>query len=291
MVHRQIEGGVFKGELIAAQFAGMQFARLTYNRGIRSSGNSPAGTIAIAIPLSIPQSLHWHGHSLSIDQAILQKSSHGIDFLRKGIFELALAVIEIKALLDAADLTAQPGVESLLLGDAYLVQPNPIALKRFRCHLQNLFKLIQEQPQQLLHPHRQSLIRQDSILLMLDILNANPKSRSPRPLTRYQLMKKAEAILIENLHRPLTIYELCSQLHVSERTLHYGFQEYFGISPMAYFKAQRLNGVRLQLKASSSTETTVADIAAQWGFWHMGQFAKDYKQMFCESPSETLRKD
>ncbi|WP_228015382.1 AraC family transcriptional regulator [Synechocystis salina] len=36
--------------------------------------------------------------------------------------------------------------------------------------------------------------------------------------------------------RPWTVYDLCQQLHVSERTLRYGFQEIFGIGPKAICK-------------------------------------------------------
>ncbi|GHU15365.1 hypothetical protein AGMMS50225_28560 [Betaproteobacteria bacterium] len=34
---------------------------------------------------------------------------------------------------------------------------------------------------------------------------------------------------------------------------------------------------------------TVGDIAARWGFWHLSHFAADYKEMFGELPSDTLR--
>jgi AraC family transcriptional regulator, ethanolamine operon transcriptional activator len=33
---------------------------------------------------------------------------------------------------------------------------------------------------------------------------------------------------------------------------------------------------------------TVQDVAARWGFWHLGQFSLDYKKHFFELPSETL---
>jgi AraC family ethanolamine operon transcriptional activator len=71
--------------------------------------------------------------------------------------------------------------------------------------------------------------------------------------------------------------------------LRYGFQECFGPGPATYLKIQRLNGVRRQLKASAGKGITVSAIALQWGFWQMGQFAKDYKKMFGECPSATLR--
>ncbi|CAG9232914.1 hypothetical protein BVI1335_880001 [Burkholderia vietnamiensis] len=31
------------------------------------------------------------------------------------------------------------------------------------------------------------------------------------------------------------------------------------------------------------------DVAAAWGFWHLSQFATDYRRMFGKRPSETLR--
>ncbi|PSF35006.1 AraC family transcriptional regulator [Aphanothece hegewaldii CCALA 016] len=289
MEHRQLEGGAFEGELIVAQFSGMQFARMTYNRGIRSGGNSPDGMIGIAVPLSVPQSLYWHGYSLSMNEALLQKRSQGVDFLRRGTFSLGLVTIDVDSLLQVAELTERTKVESLVTGKTHLVQPDPIALKRFSLHLQNLFTMIQLQPQQVLKPETQILIRQAFILLMLDLLDSNQNRLALRPSSRYQLIKQAEGILMENLKCPITVYDLCTKLHVSERTLWYGFQECFGMPPMAYLKTQRLNKIRQQLKASTASQTTVTDVATQWGFWHMGQFAKDYKKMFGESPSETLR--
>jgi AraC family ethanolamine operon transcriptional activator len=33
----------------------------------------------------------------------------------------------------------------------------------------------------------------------------------------------------------------------------------------------------------------IGDVAARWGFWHFSQFSADYRRMFGELPSETLR--
>jgi transcriptional regulator GlxA family with amidase domain len=32
------------------------------------------------------------------------------------------------------------------------------------------------------------------------------------------------------------------------------------------------------------------DVANAWGFWHMGQFARNYKRQFGELPSERYRR-
>ncbi len=81
--------------------------------------------------------------------------------------------------------------------------------------------------------------------------------------------------------------ELCEQLHVSRRTLQYCFQDVLGMAPATYLRALRLNGVRRDLRGRAAA--SVQDAAAAWGFWHLSQFATDYRRMFGARPSETLR--
>src|SRR5262249_33546161 len=66
------------------------------------------------------------------------------------------------------------------------------------------------------------------------------------------------------LGNPLPLLDLCRELDVSERSLHYAFQEVRGLSPMAYFRAFRLNAVRQELKTAPDT-ATVHEIAQRWG--------------------------
>ncbi|ONG06847.1 ethanolamine utilization protein EutR [Escherichia coli] len=85
-----------------------------------------------------------------------------------------------------------------------------------------------------------------------------------------------------------TVLDLCNQLHVSRRTLQNAFHAILGIGPNAWLKRIRLNAVRRELISPWSQSTTVKDAAMQWGFWHLGQFATDYQQLFAEKPSLTL---
>ncbi len=290
MVHKQIEPGAFRGELLVAQLGGMQFARMTYNKAIRSWGDSPPGSIAIAFPFAVPEALHWHGYSLPASQALLQKNSVGLDFLRRGNFPLGLVSIDIASLLEAARAADKEQIKSLVLDGTLVIQPEVKSLARLRCHLQHLFHLIQTQAQQVLSTAIGERIRRHFIPLILDVFDLPDNSAPLRPFYRYGLIKQAEAMVMESLDRPLSIFDLCKQLDVSERTLRYGFQEYFGIAPAAYLKMQRLNGAKEQLKSAAEERLTITEVAIKWGFWHMGQFAKDYKKMFGESPSETLRR-
>ena len=54
------------------------------------------------------------------------------------------------------------------------------------------------------------------------------------------------------------------------------YKHHFKVSHQKYVKISNGNGKR------------VSDVVNDWGFWHMGQFAADYRKLFGELPSETL---
>jgi AraC family ethanolamine operon transcriptional activator len=111
-----------------------------------------------------------------------------------------------------------------------------------------------------------------------------------RPPHRARVVRRAEEYMQAHLGDPLSVLDLCREVAVSERTLHYAYQEVRGLSPMTYFKASRLNAVRQELKTTPADAVTVHEIAQRWGFWHTGEFAADYRRLFGELPSETFHR-
>jgi AraC-like DNA-binding protein len=84
--------------------------------------------------------------------------------------------------------------------------------------------------------------------------------------------------------------QLAQTAGVSVRSLQEGFQRGYGMSPMAYLRAVRLERAHEELSASSPDEVTVSGVAARWGFPHASRFAVAYKRRYHCSPSETLRR-
>ena len=85
------------------------------------------------------------------------------------------------------------------------------------------------------------------------------------------------------------IQDLCRAADVSERTLRNIFQEYFGVGPMRLLKMRQLHEIRAALLTADPVHDTVASIAGRFGVWDFSLFARNYKALFGESPSETLR--
>src|SRR5262249_24515819 len=89
-------------------------------------------------------------------------------------------------------------------------------------------------------------------------------------------------------HESVSVLDLCSAIRVCPRTLVYSFRSQLGVSPNRFLLASRLNGVYRDIRSSSSP-ILIRQIAARWGFWHMGRFASYYRELFGESPSATVR--
>jgi len=102
--------------------------------------------------------------------------------------------------------------------------------------------------------------------------------------------KRIENFFERNIGSPVTIGDLSETAGVSERTLQRLFHERFDVSPKTYVNITRLNGVHRALKQAPTPKSKISDIANHWGFWHMGQLAADYKNLFGELPSATLKK-
>lgn len=91
-----------------------------------------------------------------------------------------------------------------------------------------------------------------------------------------------------NLQRSLTIMDIAEAAGVGPRALQIGFQRQFGRSPLKYARQLRLARARDDLLTRADHES-IGDIATRWGFFHLGQFARQYRETYGERPSETKR--
>ena len=100
--------------------------------------------------------------------------------------------------------------------------------------------------------------------------------------------KRALDFIHGNLSNLTSISQVCESIEVPERSLRRWFQRKYQMSPKSYLNKMRLNEVRRSLKTSKS-DSKIFQVASEFNYWHMGQFTKDYKELFNEFPSQTKR--
>jgi len=283
---RQLGRGPFRGHLQFLQLGGIQIFQLGVNRMVHIEGWPPPDSFGCFPVLAENENAVWSGRHLKAGQVRLGKPGQVADHLT------AADHYQLVALALDGDLVRQ---EVPVLGgfdpDKRLAGKEVVTTSLAYCrtlesHLVGLLEMAQVSPDHLAQSGRwieQECLRHFAGLLV----RPNDDCTACQPPHRARVVRRAEDYMQAHLGNPLSVLELCRELGVSERTLHYAFQEFRGLSPMAYFKASRLNAVRQELKAAAGT-TTVGEIAQRWGFRHTGEFAADYRRLFGELPSQTF---
>jgi len=97
---------------------------------------------------------------------------------------------------------------------------------------------------------------------------------------------RAEEYMRAHLSNQITISELLTICGCSRTALYSCFEKTRGYTPMEFLSEQRLQKARRDI-IKASPEATIASIAFNCGFSHLGRFSQLYRKRFGELPSAT----
>jgi AraC-like DNA-binding protein len=103
-------------------------------------------------------------------------------------------------------------------------------------------------------------------------------------------MRRAQDYMQQHLGEALSAPVVAAHCGLSVRRLQALFQVECGMGPLQWLRQQRLHAVRESLLATTLARPSVSATALQFGFSHLGDFAKVYREAFDEAPRETLRR-
>jgi AraC-like DNA-binding protein len=109
-------------------------------------------------------------------------------------------------------------------------------------------------------------------------------------LRHVAIIARFEELLAANYDRPLHLAEICAAIGASERTLRVSCIEHLGMGPVRYLWLRRMHLARRALIQTVPGTATVTEIATANGFWELGRFAVEYRALFGEAPSVSLRR-
>ena len=101
-----------------------------------------------------------------------------------------------------------------------------------------------------------------------------------------KLARDVKRYIADASPRPVHIPALCKRFKVHRRTLFRVFTELVGMPPYEFSRRLRFKAARAALKKRRKSDR-IRDIAIAHGFLEQGRFARDYRQLFGELPSET----
>lgn len=233
---------------------------------------------------------YFCGRPISPDTIMTMRGGDELDFRAPEHFDVVAVSVPVQVLSKYARDIEHRDIEQELQ-NAPVLPASKEHVDEFRGFLLTALQSVSRTPSMLQYPAMQKGLEHALLSSVVKAVgHSDEVARSAAsPTARHAIVSRAQDYMREHVEDPLTVEDLCRVLGVSRRTLQYSFQEVLQLNPVSYLRAMRLNGARRMLKSANPERQSVQDIAARWGFWHLSHFANDYRRMFGELPSETLR--
>jgi AraC family ethanolamine operon transcriptional activator len=284
--HLQLAPGNYQISVDIVHTRNLQLSIITHHVGIHERGSICHGTCAVSLPILLDSSpLYCSGGRMEAEDCPAMQSGEEFDTHAAGGVNYVTIVADA-ALLD------QEAVSLIGRPFASLIRSQRVRIGRQdQQHLvQMVSTLMYGLKNSPLSPAswRQELLEKQLIERLILAIRPQDGENLKCP-NRRKIARKAEQLIRKHLRQNLNVEQLCSLLGCSVRSLHLGFKERYGITPVKYARTMALNGVSRDLRNLPPT-ATISDVAMAWGFCHLGRFSQQYRQLFDELPSVTVER-
>ena len=285
--YEQLSPGQFGGHIHKVDLPELTLLREDTDMALRQRGHMDDSAYGFAMGLRDTPDLIFNGQRVP-PHAIMCGKGDDVDLITPPDFTLIAIVVQRSLLNPLWERMYQKPLASwlekkLVLSSTEVKVNNLRALHLSVLQQASTLALRQNDPQAL----RQ--LRDDILMEWIEALPSQvDTSELPTLERRKKLVDRACELMLSQADEPLSILEVCSRVGTSRRKLNYCFQDVLGTTPVKYLRTLRLNNVRRALR-KAPPDTTIQDVASHWGFWHLSQFSQDYKHLFGELPSTTLR--
>lgn len=129
-----------------------------------------------------------------------------------------------------------------------------------------------------------------AVIVLRCLERDQPWSTATKLSKRMKSLGEVLRVIEETPIAGLNLRDVLARVEVSRRTIEHAFQDRFDISPAVYIKSLRLRSLNRALLVGDAGEASIRGICQQNGFSHLGQLANDYRKLYGELPSATLRR-
>jgi AraC-like DNA-binding protein len=202
----------------------------------------------------------------------------------------SLANMSLNAEDFAAASKAILGCELDIPRETHVIRPAPALLARLQALHKAAYQLSRDMPDALARPATAKSLEHELVHTMVACLAGHPQIGSrPHTDAHFKVIARFEDFLAEKQQEPVYLAEICAAIGISERSLRSCCQKHLSMGPIHYLWLRRMHMARRSLLAADPQSETVTEIATANGFWELGRFSVEYRRLFGESPSATLK--
>ncbi len=168
-------------------------------------------------------------------------------------------------------------------------RPRSAAGRHLRHLHQAAIRMAEARPAALIDIEAAHGLEQQLIHALVECLSAgSPDEETPSARRHRGILARFEDLLQAEPF-PRTA-EIGTALGVSARTLRICCEEQLGMGPAEYVRRRRMQLVHRALRNGNPDAASISAVARRYGFRGIGRFAANYRALFGELPSATLRR-
>ncbi len=128
-----------------------------------------------------------------------------------------------------------------------------------------------------------------TLFLALEVRSSVGSDTRLAPVERAGIARLAEAYIHDNFRKKICIEDVCREAGVGVRSVQRAFSEYFDVTFTEYLRVVRLNALHRALRSANPVTASVAELALDVGFTHLGRMSVEFRRHFGRSPRDVLR--
>lgn len=290
---RLLSAGHFRACVQRLVFPEFSLDSGAYTLPIFASGSFSQGMIALAMAVTCAQPMWANGRWIAAGQVMVFAEDSELN-VRPSPGGWQWAVLLIPRAVLQREAVGRLGRELRLPRVGW--HSRPAAPRDARNLREGVFKVLQEAAdwQGLISPGQLAAQAQLLLGVFIDAVGATDGGPERRGVSscserrRDAVVRQAEEYLRSQLDSAYDSRALSATLGIGERQLERLFRDAYGHGPCHWHQMARLNLARTALLHARGT-VGVTEIATRFGFAHLGRFSVMYRDVFGESPRDTLR--
>ena len=278
--------GQFRARLTQVELDQLRLTAVEESRPRIAFVRVPAGTILVSFPIEEGPAPVWGGTEV--------RTGEMITFGRgQRLHATTLGASRWGAIQTADQQFARYG--SALSGAGFIVppaarwRPPPAAGRELRHLHRAAIRMAEARAGVLTDAQAAHGLEQQLIHALIQCLSAGPAAQETSAGRRHRcILARFEDLL--RADASLSMTEICAELGISERLLRACCKEHLRMGPNRYVRLQRMRQVHRDLRSGTPGTASVSEIAQRYGFRDPGRFAINYRVVYGELPSATLRR-
>lgn len=283
-------GGLFHAQLQRLQFGRCSLDCGAYTLPVFAQGVFGLDVMAIALAVRSSQPMWANGREVACGRLMVFAENHPLDVRSLPGHWQCCVLLATRELLMQTTLHRH-GIEPLLPSSGWRLLAPATAVNARLC---TAILRVLEQASRWTGATPPAVVRATEGQVLGMFVDAMVEGMRPMPVGRgdargrqRELLARADAVMSERMGEDLDLAAWCAAIGIGGRQMERLFHQAHGVGPCRWYKLARLNEARRRLSAQQA-DTRITEVALAMGFTHLGRFAGEYRDLFGESPMQTL---